>query len=277
MALTELGRQLTEVHRQRQLSVRAALVADILAVWPLFDLDNIDGTWPPVAAAIVAAVELRRRESGEEASSYYRRFRDAEGLPDGYEPEPVAETDRSAVVGTLFLLGPIGAKRQILRRRPDVAGDMLTRVAGSASRLVLDAGRQTLMAAVSEDPRAQGWSRVTDSDPCDYCADLAADGVFADDATFRAHDHCGCTAEPVLQDPQTVRASAPDSEPLPLDDDVAEDKIASWTSWAEGQGWDVTVSGREVTGTRPGRTPIVWRLTETGTFRVERVDRAIRR
>ena len=44
MATTEIGRQLTELQRQRQLSVRAQTLADLLAIWPAFDLADRKST-----------------------------------------------------------------------------------------------------------------------------------------------------------------------------------------------------------------------------------------
>ena len=111
-------------------------------------------------------------------------------------PDP----DDTLVRATLRILGPIGAKKQISRRARNVAGDTLTRVSGSVTRQVLQAGRDTLVGTLRDDASARGWRRVTDADPCDFCAGIAAEGVTAKTsaAGFAAHDHCGCTAEPAF-------------------------------------------------------------------------------
>lgn len=276
MALTDFGRQLTELHRQGQLRIRAETLSEFLQIWPLFDLDDIDGTWPAVAAAIAGVVERQRRESAEQAARYYRQFRQVEGLPDRYDPDPVVALDRQALLGTLFLLGPIGAKKQIARRRPNVAADTTTRVAGSVTRQVLNGGRDTLMQAVDREPRAQGWQRVTDADPCDFCADIAAEGVQSG-AQFQAHDHCGCTTEPALQDPVTIRPSRPDGPPADLPAALVDDKLGRHQTWAQSVGWDTTVSGRRVTGTKPDGAQIEWELTDRGVFQVVDITRPRRR
>lgn len=86
----------------------------------------------------------------------------------------------------------------------------LVAVSGAASRHVLDGGRTTLLGKVAEDKVALGYVRVTDSNPCAFCAMLASRGpVFRknsfdmSDPRFigfgdaKVHDHCACTIEPV--------------------------------------------------------------------------------
>ena len=200
MALTDIGTQLTEVHRQRQLQVRSQTLADLLALWPAFDLADIDGTWPPVEAGLVTLIMARRRESSQIAADSYRTFRQVERIPGDVTVRPAADPDRTLLTATLRILGPIGAKKQISRGARNVSADTLTRVSGSTTRQVLEAGRETLTRTLRDDPRSRGWRRITDSDPCEFCAGLADEGVTAKTsaAGFAAHDHCGCTAEPAF-------------------------------------------------------------------------------
>lgn len=200
MATTEIGRQLTELQRQRQLAVRAQTIADLLALWPTFDLADIDGTWPPLEAGLVTLIRDRRRDSTAIASSYYQTFRNVEGMTGQAQVRPAQDPDETLLRATLRILGPIGAKKQIARGARDVAGTTLSRLSGSVSRQVLEAGRETLTRTVRDDPRARGWRRITDADPCDFCAGIADEGVRAKTsaAGFSAHDHCGCTAEPAF-------------------------------------------------------------------------------
>jgi hypothetical protein len=70
---------------------------------------------------------------------------------------------------------------------------------GGVSRHVNDGGRHTVLENVGQDRQARGWQRITAAQPCSFCAMIASRGaVFsADTASFEAHDHCQCTAEPV--------------------------------------------------------------------------------
>lgn len=195
MADSVAGRQLTEAHRRRQLALRSATLRDLLAIWPAFDIDDIDGSWPAVEAALLALIRDRRRLSVGLAVNYYRAFRVAEGI-DG-EPRPVlAEPPNETLMrATLTLLGPIATKKGIARGQRNPANTALTRLSGSVTRQVLDGGRETLRLTAKADPRARGWRRIASANACSFCAQIAAEGVTGADSDFPAHDHCSCTQE----------------------------------------------------------------------------------
>lgn len=198
MAETFAGEQLTQLHRRRQLALRSATLKDLLRLWPMFDIDDIDGTWPQLQAALLTLVGARRQDSVGLASNYYRAFRLAEGVPGQAEPRRAAPPDPLLTVATLNLLGPIQAKKNISLRRPRVAETTFTRLAGSVGRQVLNGGRETLVQSIDADRRAAGWRRITDSNPCDFCADIASAGIHSEAGGFPAHDSCGCSAEPAF-------------------------------------------------------------------------------
>ncbi|MDQ3485451.1 MAG: hypothetical protein M3445_08620, partial [Actinomycetota bacterium] len=79
--------------------------------------------------------------------------------------------------------------------------DAFVQSSGAATRLVLNAGRETVTASVTADPRARGWQRVGGGKPCDFCAMLIGRGSVYTEATsgFDAHDYCACTSEPVYR------------------------------------------------------------------------------
>lgn len=198
MARTSAARQLTEQHRRRQLALRAATIRQLVSLWPTFDIDDIDGSWPPLETALVTLVTSRRRDSAGLAANYFRAIRTAEGVPGMADPRAVVDMDRTLLTATLRLLGPIQAKKNVAARVPDVAGRTLSRLSGSVSRQVLDGGRETLTESIKFDPRGKGWRRVTDASPCAFCAGIAAEGIHSEGGGFPAHDHCGCTAEPAF-------------------------------------------------------------------------------
>lgn len=73
-------------------------------------------------------------------------------------------------------------------------------VSGSATKQVLDGGRETILELIKTDPVINRYIRVTDGDPCAFCAMLAGRGpvyLTAESAGFQAHPSCACTAEPV--------------------------------------------------------------------------------
>ena len=199
MADTTAGRLLTEAHRRSQLKIRAGAIAELLAIWPAFDFDDIDGSWPVLEASLIPLVLRRRAQSVETAANYYRTFRNAEGVDGPATPALPDEPNRLLMVATLRLLGPIQAKKNIAAGVRDPASRTLTRLSGTVSRQVLSGGRETLIGSIESDPAAKGWRRITDSKPCPFCARLAGAVVSAAKRDFQAHDHCGCSAEPAFK------------------------------------------------------------------------------
>ena len=73
---------------------------------------------------------------------------------------------------------------------------------------VLTGGRSAIEHWAQQDTRAIGWRRVSDGDPCAFCAMLVTRTVYtsAKKAGLRAsdgkkyHPHCGCTVEVVYGD-----------------------------------------------------------------------------
>mgnify|MGYP006982268730 FL=1 len=76
----------------------------------------------------------------------------------------------------------------------------LTKFGGIVRRQAMMGGRLTVAATAGRDRRAVGWRRVTDGNPCAFCAMLASRGpVYRDAAAadgIQYHSYCGCTAEP---------------------------------------------------------------------------------
>ena len=99
------------------------------------------------------------------------------------------------------MTGPVAQKSKIARGKPaeQARNESLVQASGAATRHVLTGGRQSLLTLIEGDVQALGWARVTDGDPCAFCAMLSSRGiVYKSEASagFKAHDHCACTAEP---------------------------------------------------------------------------------
>lgn len=199
MALSPLGAQLTALYRRRQMAVRALTMQSVLAVWPAFDLADIDGTWPPVESALIDLVRLRRETSSSVSGQYFRQFRAAEGIGRDAEIVAAKPLSTSRLLGNLRMAGPIGTKKSILVRSTTAEKDALVRVTGATTRLVVDAGRETVANSIGADREASGWNRVTSGDPCGFCAVLASRGPSyssESSASFEAHNFCACEPEP---------------------------------------------------------------------------------
>lgn len=117
-----------------------------------------------------------------------------------------------AVEISLNVTGPIGQKAKRARGKTEREARDISFVesSGAASRHVLTGGRQSLLTLVEGDMQADGWVRVTDGDPCAFCAMLASRGPvfkrgsfsesdprFTGPGEVKVHDHCACTLEAV--------------------------------------------------------------------------------
>ena len=117
------------------------------------------------------------------------------------------------------------ATTKIIASDPDKADETIDRMAVGFNRAVLNAGRDT----VEWSAGAQGrfWRRVTDGDPCAFCAMLATRSDYTTKERAlttghtsrhkrgnkrplgsRYHDHCGCTVVEVVGPWEPNRADA---------------------------------------------------------------------
>ena len=186
--------------------LRAATLRDLLTIWRAFQVDDIAGSWPTVETALVALIQARWAVSAGLAAAYYGEFRAAEGVTGPLTPIVVPPPSPAEVTTSLRIIGPGAAGRLVALARPDAAAVTLTNVAGDVSRQVLNGGRETILGSIDRDPTALGYARVTDGNPCAFCALLASRGpvfrsvktatVARDGAKY--HRKCGCSAEPVF-------------------------------------------------------------------------------
>lgn len=193
--------QLTQLHRRRQLALRAVVLADMRRLWPALSWEDLDGTYASLAGATAQMVANQRKTSAGLAAAYLRAHRVASGLdgnvrvviPEFLNPEQFDAALHSTTVASI--------KKAAAR---SVAADLamsnaLTLASGAMARLVLDAGRQTITQTVKADDRATGWRRILGTGGCDFCRLLAGRVYPSDNADFEAHGKCGCTSEPVFE------------------------------------------------------------------------------
>jgi hypothetical protein len=205
MALTAEGKALTESHRLAQLAIAAR--ADVVArsLWGSLDVADLDRSTPQWLGANVATARRFHGESEALAAAYVGKYRAAElGSSAGAVARP--GFDAAAQAQTLLLAGPVRVKLLVGKGASSDAAKSgaLTKYSGMMRRQVLSGGRMLVHETTGADTRAQGWRRVTDGDPCAFCAMLATRGpVYSSKAKadaiggtgLRYHGHCGCTAE----------------------------------------------------------------------------------
>ncbi|HET6916601.1 MAG TPA: hypothetical protein VFH56_10980 [Acidimicrobiales bacterium] len=194
--------------RTAQLAIRARLLRDVTALWPTLDAKRLAETWPGWLRAMSLLIRNYHSQSSVAASAAYRAARQAatqSPAPSSLvklAPQPSEEWLRKA----LGYSGPGMLKWD--KARPNTA---LSTTLGTASRVALDGGRTTTLDTIKADPAAKGWYRVTDGQPCAFCAMLASRGVvykghsfdksdprFHGPGEFKVHNDCGCSLAPAF-------------------------------------------------------------------------------
>lgn len=190
-------------YRRRQALISARLARQIVQTWRLLvNPARVDASWPALRDVLGSGVQHARAESAQLAREFYMEARQDAGVPDGlFVPDPAPELAPERLVTSLDVTGPVEFKRAISTgKSPEQAADAAAvRMSGSSTYLALEGGRDVMEQSIRHDERATGWSRVTDADPCAWCAMLASRGpvykaaVTAGDPRQggnRYHDHC---------------------------------------------------------------------------------------
>lgn len=211
MALTSEGAVLTDRHRRAQ--VRLAITADSQArrVWDsTLDLNDLKGSQPIWKKAVLDLLETWWRISADTAAAYLPRFREAE-TGDGSFDVAVPRFDRRNAAGRIDWTGATNVLWRIARGETQETAYAAARslFLGVFHEAVLTGGRTTIENWAKKDPRAIGWRRVSDGDPCAFCAMLVTRGPVYTSAAkaglsartgSKYHPHCGCTVEVVYGD-----------------------------------------------------------------------------
>lgn len=193
-----------DVHRQAQLRVRGVALAELLAVWrTTIDPDRFVDSWQSTQPLVEASVHTNRAIAAGIAAAYYRDVRRLAGHRGRVDITQAREVARERLGVSLGVTGPVTYVRAVRRglTASQATERALSSVAGAVGRHVLDGGRDTIVQTVHTDTSARGWERITDGDPCAFCAMLAGRGaVYTSKSTagFQPHDRCGCSPEPTF-------------------------------------------------------------------------------
>ncbi|MFD3815034.1 hypothetical protein ACFWRZ_08200 [Streptomyces rubiginosohelvolus] len=196
-------------YRRRQLLLSTRLVRQVMQAWrELANPAQIDASWTILRSVLAQPVLRAREESAQLATDFYLEARrEADIDADGFSPPRPTPLTAERLNSSLDVTGPVEFKRAIASgKTPSQALDQAAvRMAGSTQYLALEGGRSVIRESVEQDERATGYARVTDNDPCAWCAMLASRGpVYKSAQTagdprqggHRYHDLCGCQAVP---------------------------------------------------------------------------------
>lgn len=220
-----------------QEGLAALLAAEVDKVWGLLDVHDLKGTLPNLSKVLHALVVKYGRMSNTLAARQYVRARREAGIPGrqgvrvGAVP-PLEQVRSSLDYATRGLWGPADQ---------DALDAALTQVEGVVATLALDPGRNTVLDTVAADPQAIGWARVTEADPCYFCALLATRGAVykaEETADFKSHDNCRCSAVAVFtayEPPAAVRQWRADYARATRNVRGAHAKQLAWRQFYEGR------------------------------------------
>lgn len=203
MAASEEGRRLTESHRQAQVRLQAETFLRLQRVWPALDAGDLARTWPAVEEAAAALVTSYRPRSARLSAAYLEMFMQREAFEQlSNDPILMERIDPEKLRTSLRVTGPVAIKSATARGVPleTATRNALVTVAGAVRRHVGDGGRETLLATALNEGFNR-YTRVSDGNPCAFCAMLVSRGpvyLSAESGGFQSHDHCGCTAEIVV-------------------------------------------------------------------------------
>lgn len=179
----------------------AGLIASRLRTTALqADTDDIDGWWERISPQVRREILTGHSALAQLARGYLREHARAEGVT--LDPVRV-EPDLDQITESLRVTGPVAFKTHMAESGSDVASvrTMATTLSGSGTRLAMEGDRQTTMRTFADREAAEGWRRVTAASACAFCQMLRGRGAVysRQSVTFRAHDHCRCTAELVYR------------------------------------------------------------------------------
>lgn len=200
MARTAEGAALTREHQRRQLAIRAATLRDLALLWPTWETGNISefGAFIQLAEVLLNA---RHADSSGLAAAYFTAFRQAEGIPGEMTPKLAPRLPLAEIAANLRATGLAGTLRALRAGfSPQAASRAgLVQASGSAGRMVMMGGRDTIVRSTDADSRGDGLSiRIPSGSPCAFCRTIAGNGP-QNIRKFEAHDHCACTVEPFYE------------------------------------------------------------------------------
>ncbi len=199
-------------YQAQQVALRARFARQFLALWPVLDKMHVGKTSPDWLRLAIGLITQWRDASSMLAAEHFAKMHELQTGVSIPRPPIAPDLPDLAVVKDLLWSGPGELKRARLMGLadgvdglPNVRADQRARLLSTevASKLVLSGGRDTTFVAGASDPRALGYMRVADADPCYFCAMLASRGPVYKSAASAGelnqwHPHCDCHVEAVF-------------------------------------------------------------------------------
>lgn len=214
MALTLQGRELTQAHKLAQIELAARAVRESRDILDLLDPARLDDTRLEWLGYQIGSLERFHGASAKLAGAYLDAYRAVEG-----ELAELVWPTFDAVAATISAeTMVVGRAKQLIGREPPrtAVGRAWGWYGGAVMRQTLAGGRHLLIDSIEQSRVSLGWRRVTDANPCAFCAMLASRGPAyksRESASLtgttrgrrgkrplgsKFHDRCGCSVEEVF-------------------------------------------------------------------------------
>lgn len=218
MASTVAGDTLTQSFRKNSIRTQAYALQGLRAINNRFLIEAVYRDNREVYLAPFLAFENRISNLyTENTKEYLKAFRIAEMIPGTAPRLPSWQFNSNRAAGSAIATGfnmlkeavvSLGV-RSVYELPLETQRKAMSNAENWAVREIFRNSRNTIVSYSKSDSRAVGYARVTDGDPCKFCAMLATRGpIYAQDTVgFASHSKCGCSGEPVYDNwsytPQT--------------------------------------------------------------------------
>lgn len=210
-------RQAIDKFRRLQITNANQVNALIRREWAALDVGDIDAGRARVIERVSQRVSLLRGVGARQADAFVVGMRELARVGSG----SVVLADASlgaAGVESLEIAGPISFKQRVGKGVIDEVAFLAARdqMMAEARKIIMQAGRDTVQLSSDANRRSIGWRRVSDGNPCTFCAMLVGRGpVYKSIASTQGtverlgrsgdyeliyHKHCGCTAVEIFDD-----------------------------------------------------------------------------
>lgn len=190
--------RLTRQHRDQVAAIGRVVVRPVRRMARQAPTADVDGWLERILPRLLATVLAGWTASRGRAVTYLSQHAAAEGRE--VDPVPALWVPQR-VIASARVTGPVAFKETLTRTGSveAAARSMVEQLPPAMQRQAMAGSRDTIARTVGDSDEIVGWRRVTDADPCAFCALLASRGAVYSAGTvrFQAHDGDECSAEPL--------------------------------------------------------------------------------
>lgn len=252
---------LAQRHARDQEEIAAQLAVALFPLWTMVKFQDLSGSMPAWLASVLPRIKTAYTQSQRVSAIFAQNVRFASlpletplpiSVPDVERPHGLSvgafdmpdlgteklfsvsdAFDTERVSTSLIIQADYNTKKQMPGPEQELMDNALVRSSGTAVKEVVNGSRGVINNINLRDKRTIGYARVTDSDPCAFCALLASRGAVYTSESFlqadqnftpnpngaknlpegfsdvaKVHDNCRCTLRPVYAKSQAMDAAA---------------------------------------------------------------------